>query len=1711
MPKKLDSTLFNYILTQRSLNHEAPFDIIEAQIAKAISFVEKERINAHVSNIVLNINNQLVLAQMYVERKNGFSASKNDQFGTTPTAYNIQFRFVFDQPLYLGKEQVLLPSGNFAKTLQPYMNSRHTVADDVYYSTNPAEIICGPGVELEIAPQQNQVTLRCKLSEDYVSFPYLETRGSGYIPINVGIYGGQNTKDVDYEYCSIEDYQTHRKVMGLYPLFYSVQEPQKKQGVLRYHHEYLGYTKVQKTENGERIEAFEPSQNSLRLQTYQQQLNHMQQAISQTPAGQRWAGTTHNPDTAYCFDILRINGFNIYTESGLPVIRLRNYQLDLLHRCDIFLDAVSAQNAKQKARSAIAGTISMGVGAGKTFFTFTLLQHIRYLRTQKDNTYIAPAYCMAPDTSVAEVTQKSINRQGLTTGVTATVISHSEQFSNPALFLSTYAKLSQAAAADAQTVFDYLTTGLQKTLLALAKEQKLHPNRLLSALFEDYTGQELDSRVKCYKNSMDFKRLILMVEGQKTIMEKTGMRGIDALQNLLTQFTTLSESIDVEQKKYIYNLKHSKKLPEESLFIDSSAFIIDEGILKQPTRLDINLREVKIELRDRTALLNQTWENRTVIRLTDITEQQLLIILEDKLLVRSQEPGKKEIKLNYLDIRNRLVKLSCLHDSEAAILLANSGGLGNTHTEAELKKQINRLLPVAYRALKELIDQYQMHYDGQQPFDLEQGISLSFALKEIYLNLPTNPDLATKLDKGLIKAESIRPHLYRKGLQRNIDLIHQIQKHIQEKINTLQKMQTLKLDQKEQQLLEQYGIKPTDSVIDAADQLAGIAGLMITGKAQGEDAHLLSSHIPVFTPEGFAAYLESLDQLAHQKQIQFHRRAGIYCLSDTHQIIAQDDIQARIEQILQAVMIADEAHKDTYSFLYDSHHPIHQRIDKITQKYCKKHFLDILPHRIGMSGTINAVAEKAFSEQIIYTLSTQQMIQQDILKKVTVNRPFNTPFFDTVPLDDKNEQLRFYAEQMVIQYFLPNSNLCIENLQSVKFSPAVDLFKVSKGIIFSKEANALLNQYIQRTFNLLCESPENLEGEARQQQERLFRMINTQRQAAFDELNTKLQNRIDLSSQEIEQIQQYNHENPDQAIPLIDGKRILIMRKLIDDSPLSTEVLRKIQRQMFENNAFVLYLEYVLSKSYAPREFSDLVGLQNKLFTQGQPITALTALTTHKEVASLIDAIQKIDPKSINPKDATNFYASRVRDPALLQQLISFTITYTNKIDAFSQALQAWARTHQFNTLAANAAQRDDFEAGYAMVMIGSDAERTGYSHEPIGIVVDVPPEIGQLQQINQKLAKLGKDNISGQDVAMLLEAMQTLMSQTFSYDEKNQAGGRALRTPHGQVRYLEYQTHTLDFLQNIPAQAMQAGSLHFLQLETSFADIFTSNQKHAQQQRISINFNRAILTIDSSGTLESFYHRIYEHFATQLAHSELSLQYLPLIHERVPLLWLMRTKPDSAAEYINTLNPEILAPIQKQAHQIHAQWLDSRTQKLKISPIQRPAITNTPSAEEDPSQPNINASVHPKQERRRTWDPLVSIAISTLLMAGVGIGVGALLSFLFPPLGSLVLLAGIAGAIGATIGLGLGIWYTRHRAKQHKPTPAITLEPGQEEDALSMYAQTSMRLGAANQAHYTNGQETPLQQNQQRHFQWSKGAAYPAQADQNQNKFDRDSQDLVF
>ncbi len=1385
-----NSNVRDFLLTQKSINHEMPYDLLEQVITDSIDFVKKENINARIGNIVLNVSGHLVLAQVYVERKNAFAPTKENKFGATPTEYNVQVRFPFGLETSLAGQSLVIPCGNFEKPLKPYKRTNGSITDDVQRDFAPDTLICGSRVKKTIDESNKCIKLiaedgdESKDSDESLTFYYGIEEGVGYDMVGL-----------EKEFYVIEDHELQNKMNGLYPLFYSQgavteeeEKEEEKEGIiLRWHAEYQGYTRYQ-----DGICEREDDDSAARKAKYKRFIQEASEEVTEQELGQRWAATLRtNKAASYVFNITQINGKMIYTESGLPVTRLRDYQLELFQNCLVFIDDLEAGESTERA-----GQISMGVGAGKTFFTFTLLQQLKYRAKETSSERVCPPFCMAPDEGVAKVTKRSIDRQGLSSGMSAITITKKDDLPSDA-FLPAYQTLTEKAAEMAQDVDDYLKEGIQAEILDYSQKNALHPLAMINLFFDSYQDKALSSRVNLFKDSIDMKRLLLLVEGQKTLIEKTGMLGIDGLYNILEQFTAIRQGIEDMKGEALF--KDAKDVKEAK----------DAKDAKDAKKAEAQLEEkedvlVKINYNQTVKLPESMGSGK--INPATIEGKELLEVLQ------------KKYKNNPRRVRDAIMRLACLANKDAAVLLANSGGLGNTYTKKEITDQTNAFLDKAVKQLHDLASKeehtYMEHY------------TLHIYLNEIFTTIPDQikfkPDLA------------IKRHLYHQTLNHHVNLVTHMENKIKEKIAQYETLEDV-LSPEELNELEGHGVKKNDNPIRVANQLTGVAGLAITGHAHGDRAQLLLSHVPVFTPEGLASYFEYMQAIEGKPRVDFEEKLGVYMLKEPGGVISREEIQARLEQVLNAIMIADEVHKEAYRFLYDDEDPIYKRIDLVTQNYLGQSFSQVLPPRIGMSGTMNRNAKQAFEGVVLYDLSTQEMVRQRLIKKVSLDSQSVPPEID---------DLEKYAMQVVVDYFAKN----------IEESESPDLFQVSKGLILSKKEDENLNGLIAEYFNLLIkdEKDEDLAPEKKAIQEKLFRLINNKRGEAF---------------------------------------------------PLDSKQLREIGRTAFLNNIFAIYLEYVLSKSTAPKEFSDVVGLQNKLHERG--LTLIDGLMEETDLLALIEAV---DPKSMTEEDIEKFIQERIKDEEVAELLIQGIFTHKNDPKRFAEFIKDKAENIVLDKLIT--ADRDEFESGKTLAMLGGEKEQTGYSHEPVGIVVDVCSGLAAIRQVNGFVEKLNlqEPSFSEAEVSDFLENLQGLLSSTFSYDEKNQVGGRALRTPSGQVKYIEYQSdlHSI-FAEDEKRE--ESSPLAALQVETQFGDIFTADQDRAQKEQASVSFNRYALLLLREEDFEGdfgwteFYEKVAEYHVDFIKEDQSKQKYEAYLNQRLPLLWVMKYDPENAANYFSAEN----------------------------------------------------------------------------------------------------------------------------------------------------------------------------------------------------------------
>lgn len=1417
----IPKVLFDLLLTQKIEGRELPYDVLQKVIDDSIFDINKSLLNAKISNFALNIDGKLVLGQIYVERKNAFipvAGSGNAEDGASPTSYRVQVRFPFGLEMELNGKKIVLPSGEFDHPLAPYEDSNHEVHDDVYRSADPSEIVCGPGVTLTTA--DGKVTLTA--GDDTLSLPCSLEEGKGYEVIH-----GQHI------YKSLEDYDRRHKVYGVYPLFYSnASDPR----LLKTHDDYQGFTTARGA--GETYEQHDADAD-IRAITYQSTLGHMESELKRTPFGQRAvaqkAEMAAHADSHYLLNLAVINGRTLFADSGLDVIRLRSYQVELFQAC--WELALKGQSER------IAGLVSMGVGAGKTYFTYALLQYLHHA-IGEGKLALPPSYSFAPTKAVGEVTARTVNRQGVKTGTSAAVISGPAQMPTPAA-VSCYTKLSGIAAESSAGLSAYMDGELQARVLRRCKEQGIHFNMALNLLY-----QQAD-KVALFKETVDPRRLILLLEGLKTLIDKTGMLPIEGLRSF-------AEKMKETQEKSgglvaMFNSTHQFEQAYRVSVLTALSTMTYGAPIDFPIGNAIQLGDGSI-FREQSAKLP--------LRSHFDTPEKLLRHLEKKFEYKGIEKTRF--------VRDTLVRLACLDNVKAAVLLANSGGLGNSYSEAEMQDQIGRILPEAHRAfltlsqtLRPLPEGFERLSPEEQDVLIRQHYTLYLYLREIFPSIPGELKLQFNADSSLFVQKAVLT--CRDMVTWLNDLVVS---HLAGIPTVASSMTAAEVEE-----LGRYGISPTANVVDAANQMAGIMALSVTGTLeQGGSQALWLSHIPVFTPEGFAGYVEYLDSLVGQSSVGIFEDSRVYCTYASDSEVTEDLVRERLQEVLKAVLIADEVHKPEFSCFFDGKSPVYQRINAITQKYLGQEFLAVLPSRIGMSGTINDTAHQAFRGKEIYSLSIQDMMKQGLAKSVTTYRssPNAGAWYSGIGTTEPEALRSIYqaiAKQIVIDYFAKASE------------HGLDIFAVSQGLFFSKESNPELNAEILNSFNTLF----NLAG-------------------AF----------------------------PDMALRSELFQKINEARRLSSRPSLAPGDLTKIHKESCRDYFFALYLEFMLSKTSSPKEMSDLIGLQNRLHQKeataiagagagaGGPVSAAlpffsrAGLAADSVGAEVLKAIDGMNPSVIREAEVRAWVAERIQDPRFQAELIRMFLVAKKDLDRaifeikeiLVQVPPKFAITDVSAPLG-----RQPFESRSTMALIGSDAERTGYSHEPVGIVVDVVSDIETLARISFFKSFLERGR-SGHSMAIHLAAMRSLIANTFSYDEKTQMGGRALRTPAGEAVFHEHQSvlnATLDELEAKRSEG-RAGpfSLRALRVETSFADIFTPDTKQAENARMSIEFNRQVFLLmefrDLSPSVPVSFstalERVKEDFRDKLENPETSKAYCDLIEERLPLLWAMAYQPDLATAY---------------------------------------------------------------------------------------------------------------------------------------------------------------------------------------------------------------------
>ena len=1376
--------LFDFILTQTSLNGRAPYDLIEGVITQSINQVKALNLNAKIANVVLNIEGQLCFLQIYTERKNGFVATQA-QFGTDPTEYIVQIRFPYGLEIGIGERRVLIPSGDFQNVLQPYLAGEDQVRDDVTYDTKREELILGDGVRVD--QRNDQVFFYCAgTAEPQLVIDYHVYTGSGYERLRGDLK----------EYWKLSDYAMRLKLDGLYPIFYSNALDQSSASLLRTH-DYQGYTELQlsseqATHRDYGAVAFESADANfpqadadfnydefncvVRKQRYRDLARRMDNQFRGSLFGQQCLRNQATMSDAgvgvgYVLNLSIINGVTLLRNYGLPVIRLRAYQLALLQCCIQFSKHVSEQTL-----CGSSGSIDMGVGAGKTFFTYTLLQELNDA-IKHHRLALPPPYCMAPNAAVAGVTAKTINRQGIKTGTAATLITHGTHIPTLAT-LEAYNRISQQAMISGRQVHHYMHVELQNLILNHCRQHNLHPYTTINLL---YGTQEF----KLFKESIDPNRLLLIVEGQKSLMRQTGMLSIEALRNFSEQLTAIQKGLeDVRARVGFVFPSAARSSRIESIHL---SMIYDQSIQFNPQIYD----------KSHISHENSGYFSKNSINFFRINQSQFYDFL------------KAKYKSNRRKIRDTLVKIACLHDLEAALLLANSGGLGNTYSEEEMEQQINRLLPKAYAALNQLVHK-------STPRTLLEDMTLYRYLNEILVSLDGLSIKQSRLYNDALERE-ILAHV----LHQHLELIKTVQNSVAEQLAAIPNISI-----QDAITLAPYDLSPEANSLDVANQMAGVMALRVSDNPDLRRLQL--THIPVFTAEGFAAHIEALAGLEGEPVFTVSESLGLYGIHASDDFITSPEIAIRLKDLLRTIMLADEVHKEEFRFLFDESDHLHQRISAVTQKYLGHPFSRILPNRIGMSGTINEVALEAFPGRSLYTLSTQKMIQNNLTKRILIER-IN---LDPMELGRQN-RLSVVAEKIVMTYLRDDNKVSF----------------VSRALLFSKTQNTALNTAIQDVFLQISQNSDT---------------------ECVRQLSQTLPSGVRLAEQ---------------------------------------------QRLAFRDYLFALYLEYVLSKSNTPKECSDLIGLQNKLFYTETDLGQLSmrrlvdiqALQEDDIGRTLLSSLTHVNPTSLTQADARLFMRQKMPNAALQEAMVQIISTHKNHAVACVRAIDTLSRSVSCEALITT--DRRVLESGTAMLMLGTEDERTGYSHEPVGIILDIPSNIDNMLQLNRLIANLS----TLETASLLFDSLHQLTLDTYSYDEKNQAGGRALRTPIGRARLLEYPSDISDFL------AITANShrlpLQLLRVETSFADIFVADEQYAQAARASIEFNRTLIQLlQESGaefTLAMAMHSIQQKFSRKLSDRMTEDQYRNYIEQRLPLAWAMKYQPECATAYFRTLEQSGLPELQ--------------------------------------------------------------------------------------------------------------------------------------------------------------------------------------------------------
>ena len=1302
--------LRNAIVTQKSKREILIYDKIQQGIDEAIKTLKDRQKNAIVRNIIYDIQGQTVVLQLFINRVNGFVPTEEARFGTSPTAYHIQLRFVHGFEAALGQEPVFIANGRFSwDNLAPRLIQDHII-DDIYH-----EMQLIGGKEIVISDREQELTIKSS-HFPRLSLPTWREEGKGYETFTMGKAVTPNTPKY---YFNQTDYDQRHKLNAVYALTYLQPEDPD---IFRTHPEYRGYTVA-------RAGIYEPqdAQAPARYQEYQNWTQAMSNALQQHPVTHIWARNHNRSATEaqpYRLDILSINGIHLYTDSGLMVDRLYDYQVELMQLFTQVYQEIRANNVPNQLPTRVhASVVDMGVGAGKTYIINSVLKYLSRFYT--DANY-APAFCMTPDAALASVMERVVNRQDGLAQVRSHAITQASDIPSTA-FLQQYQDYAQIAVQETTQIRNYINGGLQQTVLEYCREHGLHPFVIMNALY--------DAPEKCrtYQNSVDIKRLLLLIEGQKLIMEKTGLSPLIALRRLYDELEKIIVAVDKEQNDHRSLFHHIQNAIQPSYPATGRQVSYD--------------REVPLPNSVCTANLSQ-------INFKHITAALLKTILEQKY---SYKPSLLQ---KSVAIRDVLLKIACLSDVKAAILLANGGGLANTHTQEELTAQIAALLEPAARELRRGAER-------DTPMTYLEHRTYFLYLNEIFATIPAaiNSKLSYNYDD---------PALLQTALRYNYQLLHSLRTQIGQQLAQLSHVQR--------------GSRVT--IIETVDHMAGQVGLLLTGKVARDGAKLLSTHVPIFTPEGWVAYLEALVAREGQADVTITYQQGVY-LTRTGGRVSRLAVQQRLMQVFSAVMLADEIHKEAYQFFYEPTHPLYQRVNRITQDYFNQEFSEILPHRVGMSGTVNQIARRVFGQHTLYALPLQDMIQRQLTKEIAITT-----------LTHNN------GDNVSKDYF-------------TRFNA-----KNSKGILFSKQA------YLYPDVD-----PYDVDRDAH---------------------------------------------------------------------------MRALQDQLM-----VHYLEFVLQKSGAPKELSEIVSLQNKLYAKRTSLIGafLEERDDDEDLQDVIRSLRHVSPELISETDVQNYVKRSLHDPELQALLAQTILRFKTQYKEVARALT------EVNVILSPYVTRDpkQFEDGLSQVLIGTEAQQTGYSHEFVGTIVDTS-YLALMQNFDSMLLNKTFAPFSG-DQREHYNYLQQLLDHSFSYDEKNQIAGRALRTASGTASYLEYMSPNYD--RNAE-----------LNIETSFNDILIENKALAVGYRNSVMFNRLMLSLlrDFEGSFTEW----VDHVVAYCQEHDLLNAYQPFIETRLPNWWAI--KFESALRDFTELQGiadrklrDLAIRPQPQVFQTNAGWVDRSNRQHSV------------------------------------------------------------------------------------------------------------------------------------------------------------------------------------